>query len=211
MKSHSSYFKSQIGFTLIEVAISITLVALIATILYGAFSLSHRAVEKTEARSEESATARSMDELLTGYIRSAYPYRCSVQNPSVSFDGDESKVEFVSALSLGMGGRGMAKVRIAWDGTADEGGKLTLAEKTPAFAECGGGEGFTNSVVLGQEVRHFRIDYADPQGEEDAWVERWDGTEKRRLPQAVRFSFRDDRGEEIQQVFPIMLSILSPQ
>src|SRR3990167_2147741 len=73
VKSQISNFKSQIGFTLIEVTIAITLLALIAMTLYGAFYLGHRAVEKSQARSDESQKIRSREDLLAGYIRSAYP------------------------------------------------------------------------------------------------------------------------------------------
>src|SRR3972149_3660134 len=105
-EAHDRSPKSKIenGFTLIEVTIAITLLALIAMTLYGAFYLGHRAVEKSQARSDESQKIRSREDLLAGYIRSAYPVRFSRQTPEIYFSGQENRLEFVSALSSGRRG-----------------------------------------------------------------------------------------------------------
>ena len=109
------------GFTLIEVVLALSIFAIMGAILYGAFSLSHRAVEKSQASFERNQKLRSFTDLLGSYIRSAYPYRQSAQDTTVFFDGQEDQLTFVSSLSLAMGGRGMSKIRIAWEGT--EGGR----------------------------------------------------------------------------------------
>lgn len=203
--------KIQKGFTLIEVTIAMTLLALMVMILYGAFYLSHRAVEKAQARSEESQRVRSVGDLLAGYIRSAYPYRFSLQDPAIFFSGAENRLTFVSALSSGMGGRGMSEIIISWDGEGEGAGLLTLEEEIPVRLEGQeDGAGYRNKVVLNQGVRGFRIDYLDPQSEEERWVEQWDGRERKVLPRAVRMNLRGERGEEINWVFPIMMSVLAP-
>src|SRR3989338_2804587 len=116
MKIQNPKSKIENGFTLIEVTIAITLLALIAMTLYGAFYLGHRAVEKSQARSDESQKIRSREDLLAGYIRSAYPFRLSRDAPSLFFSREEDRLSFVSALSLGMGGRGISEVTISWEG-----------------------------------------------------------------------------------------------
>lgn len=205
MRPPIAAYKSQTGFTLIEMSVAITLLALITTILYGAFYLGSRAVEKTQARSEQSQRLRSADDLLAAYIRSAYPYRPSLQDPSIFFSGEQGRLAFVSALSSGMGGRGMSAITISW-GEAGE-GLVTLEEAIPV--RPGEEAGYKNRLVLFQGVREFRIDYLDPQGAEERWVERWDGKEKKTLPRAVRLT-RRERGEEVRWVFPIMMSVLKP-
>jgi hypothetical protein len=180
-------------------------------ILYGAFYLGHRSVEKAQARSEQSQQLRFVGDLLAGYIRSTYPYRPSLQDPAIFFSGMESQLTFVSALSSGMGGRGMSEIRISWEEEGDGAGLLTLEEQIPLRLEGQGeGAGYRNRVVLGQGVRTFRMDYLDSQSEAERWVEQWDGREKRALPRAVRFNLRGDRGEGIHWVFPIMMSVLAP-
>ena len=42
------------GFTLIEVVLALSIFALIGAVLYGAFSLSHSAVEKSQASYEDN-------------------------------------------------------------------------------------------------------------------------------------------------------------
>ena len=205
MKSQNPKSKIQSGFTLIEVILAITLLSLVTMILYGAFYVGQRAVEKSEARTRESQRLRAGGELLAAYIRSAYPYRSSLKDPAIFFSGEESRLEFISALSSGMGGRGMAKVIVQ---EAD--GILTLEEEIPARLNGQGGEGYRNSVVLSQGVTGFRIDYLDPRSEEERWIEQWDGKEQKALPRAVRLSHRGQRGEEIQWVFPIMMRVLAP-
>ena len=209
MKFPIPNYKSEFGFTLIEVAIAITLLALMTTILYGAFYLGHRAVEKWQLHSEESERLRSVGDFLGGYIRSAYPYRLTPRDPAIFFSGEETHLTFVSALSLGMGSRGMAKVSLSWD--AEGAGFLILEEEIPIRVESDGdGAGYRNSLVLRQGVSDLRVDYLDSKSKEERWVGEWDGEEKKALPRAVRINFRGDRGEEIYWVFPIMMSVLAP-
>jgi general secretion pathway protein J len=203
--------KSQMGFTLIELTIAMTLLALMTVILYGAFYLGQRAIEKAQVRNEESQRLRSVEEILAGYIRSAYPYRATLKDPTIFFSGEENRLTFVSAQSLGMGGRGMAEVSISWNGEGDGTGQLKLEEQIPVrLEEESVGEGYRSGVVLGEAVTAFHMDYLDPQSEEERWVHQWDGREKKSLPRAVRLSQRGKRGEEIRWVFPVMMTVLAP-
>lgn len=198
------------GFTLIEVTIAMTLVVFIAMILYGAFYIGQKAVERGRERTESSQRLRSIGEIFAGYIRSAYPYRSSPQNPSILFSGEQTSLSFVSALSSGLGGRGLAEITISWEGEGDGEGKLTLEEQMPVRPEGQESGGYKNTVVLGEHVRAFRIEYLDPQSEDQPWVDQWDGTEKRILPRAIRLTQRGEKGQEVQRVFPIMMSVLAP-
>lgn len=210
MKIQNSKSKIQNGFTLIEVTIAITLTVLIVVTLYGAFYLSHRAVVKSQRRSEESQRLRSAGDLLASYIRSAYPYRPSREAPAIFFSGQGERLTFVSALSSGMGGRGMAEITISWEDEGDGAGHLALEETAPLrLGGQGEGSGYGNSVVLAEGVRELQIEYLDPQSEEEHWVDQWDGTEKRILPRAVRLRYLEQNGAEIRLLFPIMMSVLA--
>ena len=203
--------KFQDGFTLIEVTLAITLLALMVVMLYGSFYLGERAVDKAQARSEQSQKLRAVEDFLAGYIRSAYPYRTSLRDPSVYFSGAESRIEFVSSLSTGLGGRGMSKVRISSEITGDRAGILTLEEEMPVrLGDQASAAGYSNSVVLAEGIGGFRLDYLDSQSEEERWVAQWDGRERKALPRAVRLTYQGEKGEEVQRVFPIMMSVLTP-
>jgi general secretion pathway protein J len=201
------------GFTLIEVVLALSIFALIGAVLYGAFSLSHSAVEKSQASFEGNQKLRSFTELLGSYIRSAYPYRQSAQDTTVFFDGQEDQLTFVSSISLAMGGRGMSKIRIAWE-RADEGeGPIQLEEEVPVRFNVSeddhGTGGLRNDVIIQERVKELRFAYLDPKSEEEIWEERWDGREKLALPRAVRLSYRNHDGKEIRWVFPVMINVLA--
>lgn len=211
MRTRNPKLKIRNGFTLIEVTIAITLLALIAATLYGAFYLGQRAMVKSQIRSEESQRLRSAGDFLAGYIRSAYPYRFSRADASIFFSGQEDSLTFVSALSSGMGGRGMSEIAISWQSGEDGTGLLALEEKIPVrLGSEGENGGYRNSVLLGRGIREFSIHYLDLQGEDENWVDQWDGGERKALPRAVRLKYQGDNGEEVQWIFPIMMSVLAP-
>jgi prepilin-type N-terminal cleavage/methylation domain-containing protein len=209
MTNRSSTISRQVGFTLIEVMLALTLFALLGTILYGAISLGHRAVEKTEASFEKNQKLRSAVDLLGTYIRSSYPYRLSPQDPTLFYSGEETELSFVSAVSLTMGGRGLAKIHLSWDGQDDGTGVLQVEEQVPMRVSDDSG-GYTNSIVLTDQIAGFRLTYLDPQNEKQDWVERWDPAERKTLPRAVRLNFRVRGDREVEWVFPIMMNVLAP-
>jgi len=199
------------GFTLIEVVLALTIFALMGGILYGAFSLGHSAVEKSQANSTRNQKLRSIADLLGSYVRSAFPYRESPQEQTAFFEGDSESLTFVSAYSQGMGGRGMAKIQITKN--EDEKGRATvkLQETAPVRINSeAAAAGQTHGIVLHDDVREFRLAYLDPQAEEEIWEERWDASERRMLPRAVRFTYQDARGKEVRWIFPVMMSVLAP-
>jgi prepilin-type N-terminal cleavage/methylation domain-containing protein len=199
------------GFTLIEVVLALTIFALMSAVLYGAYSLSHSAVEKSQVNSTRNQKQRSISDLLGSYMRSAFPYRESPQEQTIFFEGNAENLTFVSAYSQGMGGRGMAKIQITKDEGENGRASVKLAETAPVRinSESGGG-GQTYSLVLQDNVKEFRLAYLDPQAEEESWEDHWDGKERRLLPRAVRFTYQDERGKEVRWVFPIMMTVLAP-
>ena len=204
--------QNSLGFTLIEVVLALSIFALIGAVLYGAFSLSHSAVAKSQASFEGNQKLRSFTDLLGSYIRSAYPYRQSAQDTTVFFDGQEDQLTFVSSISLAMGGRGMSKIRVAWEPAEEGEGPIQLEEEVPVRFKLSGDNdpgGLRNDVVIRERVKDLRFAYLDTKSEDERWEERWDGREKLALPRAVRVSYRNHDGKEIRWVFPLMISVLA--
>jgi prepilin-type N-terminal cleavage/methylation domain-containing protein len=211
MSRRHSLARSEHGFTLLEVILALTIFALMGGILFGAFSLGQKAVERSEVHFERNQRMRSFDDLIGGYIRSSHAYRTSPQDAAVYYNGGDDKLSFVSSYSLAMGGRGMALVQLSWTGSERGEGVITLEEQVPvrfneedASAELGQ----RSSVVIAEGVRGFQLAYLDSQSADEQWEERWDATEKRTLPRAVRLSYRSASGQEIRRVFPIMVAVL---
>jgi Type II secretion system (T2SS), protein J len=198
---------------LIEVMLAMTIFALISTLLYGAFSLGHSAVEKSQRSFENNQKLRTVDELLGSYIRSAYPYRASPQDAAILFAGEEAELTFVSSFSRAMGGRGMAKVHLFWQGDEKRTGLLRLEEEMPVrVANEGDNEapqGVSNGVVIREGIKELRITYLDPQSDEEKWEERWDAKERNTLPRAIRLHYLTKEGREVEWVFPVMMSLLA--
>jgi len=208
----SRHPQNSLGFTLIEVVLALSIFALIGAVLYGAFSLSHSAVAKSQASFEDNQKLRSFTDLLGSYIRSAYPYRQSVQDTTVFFDGQEDQLTFVSSISLAMGGRGMSKIHVAWEPAEEGEGPIQLEEEVPVrfnLSEDRDPGGLRNDVIIRERVKDFRFAYLDPKSEDERWEERWDGREKLALPRAIRVSYRNHDGKEILWVFPLMISVLA--
>lgn len=211
MTFRTGIFNKTSGFTLLEVMLALTLFALLGTILYGAIALGHGAVGKSERSFEKNQELRSTVDLVGGYIRSSYPYRMSQQDPTFFYQAEETELSFISSFSLAMGGRGMAKIRLFWEGQNGEEGVLKLEEQIPVrLADENGGGGYTHSVVIRDRVSAFRLAYLDTKTEQEEWVEKWDTAEHKTLPRAVRVNFRTPREGEVEWVFPVMMSVLAP-
>jgi len=199
------------GFTLIEVVLAITIFALMGGVLYGAFSLGHTAVEKSEKSFDRSQKIRSVGDLLATYIRSGYPYHESIQDQTIFFEGERESLTFVSAYSHAMGGRGMATIAIEKEETDNGRASFRLTETAPVRVGAEGSAGGQRySLVIEEGVRDFQLAYLDADGDKENWEELWDGMERHRLPRAVRLSFIKANGEEVRWVFPFMLAVLSP-
>jgi prepilin-type N-terminal cleavage/methylation domain-containing protein len=210
MKSQTARFHSELGFTLIEVVLALSIFALIGTILYGAFSLVQGAVTKSQVSFEKNQKLRSFGDLLASYIRSSYPYRASAQDQTIFYQGEEGSLTFVSSFSLAMGGRGMAKIHIYREGEASKDGILKLEEESPVRIDDAEEEdGQRNSVALQEGVGSLHISYLDPQSEDEKWEESWDGQERRMLPRAVRLTYRTQDGKESRWIFPVMMDVLA--
>lgn len=210
MSQQTSVLSAQRGFTLVEVILALTLFALLGTILYGAIALSHGAVEKSQVSSEKSQKLRSAVDLLGSYIRSSYPYRASQQDPSIFYTGEEAELSFVSAFSLTMGGRGMAKIHLFYETENGNDGVLKLEEQVPMrLGDESAAGGYKNEVVLREGISELRLGYLDPKSENGDWVDKWDGNERKALPRAVRLNFRDGE-REVEWVFPVMMTVMAP-
>ncbi|MBM4264490.1 MAG: prepilin-type N-terminal cleavage/methylation domain-containing protein [Deltaproteobacteria bacterium] len=174
----SQKLASRTGFTLIEVMLALSLFALLGVVLYAAMSLGQGAAKKTEAVFEKNQHLRSVMDLLGSYIRSSYPLRPAPQDASIYYQGEEKELSFISAYSVAMGGRGMAKINLRFDREGEgPGGALTLEEELPANADGGAGA-YRNSFTLREGVSDFRLAYLDPQLDKEDWAEKWDGKEK---------------------------------
>lgn len=235
--SWSGAAKDQRGFTLIEVMLAFTLLALMLLILYSSFALSSRAEERVGVRIDANEKIRTVEGLLAGYIRSAYPYRQAAGQAGIVFAGEAEKLNFISAVSVLSGERGLANITISFESDEQGNGVLKLQEALPVRLgggqdeeggegqdgvtvsrglqsvdsplEGAGGESITNEVVLADKLTRVQISYLEVTEDTEEWLSEWDGTAKQQLPRAVRIILEAKGVEPAEWVFPIMVRLLT--
>ena len=190
--------KAQRGFTLMELMISITLVAAIATGMLmamrgGLLSLSH-----TQTRLDENRRALGVQRILSLQLGGAIPARtgCAGQLSPFAFRGTASALQMVSTYSIAEGSRGSPHI-VEYQVLPDEGATLKLVVYERLYAGPASTAGFcSESVALQGSPQPFvaasRLAYCrfsyfqmnpDTQFRGGGWVGAWNDPN---MPSAVR-------------------------
>ncbi len=174
---------SEAGFTLLELLVSLTILAMIVAAVFGTFHVAARSYEKADEIIEATQDQVYGWEQLARQIRSAYPYK-GKKSPT-SFKGEEDSVEFVSAYSLRWGGRrGLFRVRYEVRESEDETYDLMVYEEQLLDADQLDEDVDEDDyealfTVKTMPVFHyFKSDAAKESEEEGDWEDSWDEDEK---------------------------------
>ena len=192
--------KSGSGFTLIEVLVALSIMAIILTTLFQAFRSTMTAIEIVDRETEVYRMARISLELMADDIRSSY-FR--EDDPGTGFFGSaeqeagpSNSLEFTAfvAQPVLQGREAILRSTVAYHLLRDE---EEDQDEDPVFylmRETAGG-GFVERVDIAERV--VRLAFRFFQGEE--WQDTWDTSETKRLPRAVSVSvvFLDDVGREL--------------
>lgn len=176
------------GFTLLEVVLAMTLLALVVAICYGAFHLGIRAVEKGEVAVVTTQRLRVASDVIIRQIKSAVPYAVRNEDDDVYpyFEGSTTSMRFVTASGMQSGGSlAVVEYRLEQDPT-----RLVMQEGV-AFSPDGLGRGKLGlseerSVVLLDGFRTVTFEYMLNDGADTEWRRSWDGHVEEMLPAAVR-------------------------
>jgi general secretion pathway protein J len=176
--------RAHAGLTLIELVIAVALLAVIATLGYGALVQSLRAQERTALSvSALRATVRTMANLEREFeSASAREIRTRSGLAVGAFLAAPGYVEFTTA-TLAPNGDGIANghlVRVRYD---DEAGQL-LRRHWRVLDRAGDTEAVDSTPAL-EGVAGLRLRYMDDTG---AWVEKWPNGAERSLPRAVEMT-----------------------
>lgn len=189
---------SESGFTLIEILISITIVALVLATVYGVFSGVSAAKNRLDQDSETYHKARVIFERFGKELHGAY---LSKANKDSIFKGAKTETDnftfelsTTSASPLSSTGTGFALVSytVTEDSEADDGSKVILRSEKPLLSK----EETNNSRLMrlapGIEFFNMRF-YAD-----GSWNDSWDSTSSG-LPEMVEIELKikDATGNEI--------------
>jgi general secretion pathway protein J len=168
------------GFTLLEVLIAFTIMAMIMGILVGVMRLGVRSWEKGQERVEEYQHLRVFMEQMIEDIRSAYQ---ADSEKVTSFVGESDRITFQTATT-GLTPRsnlfGIRRVSYY----VDSRGWLVMEENFPFDEEAEAGE----AVRLYGGVDRIGFRYYRVKGELREWVSDWDSKDSRGLPLAVEIT-----------------------
>lgn len=176
------------GFTMIEVMISITLLALIAGICYAAFHLGIRAVGKGEMAVVTAQRLRAATDVMIRQVKSAVATPAMIDGDTYPyFYGKVDSMSFVTeAGQLGGGGRARVTYTIA-------DGQLRLEESAYFDAETLGGErpetDEARAAVILDGFRKASFEFYDGSDSLDCpsnWCASWNPLEAETIPAAVR-------------------------
>ena len=177
------------GFTLLEVVIALTALALVTVICYGAFYLGIRAVERGEVAVVATQRLRVATDVIIRQIKSTVPYKARNRDDEeyVFFMGTASSMAFITAAGL-EGGGGLTRVVYQ---VIDDPPRLVMSE-SPFFSSRALGrepvdQPGLHSAVLLDDFRSLKFEYLFYEGVEPEWRSEWNGhDEEDMLPVAVR-------------------------
>ena len=184
------------GFTLLELIISLTLMSAVIVGVYATLSLGTDASERGEARSIENQRVRAALSLIARQLKSAYPLLLQTEgDTSVYFFGESDELHFIASSNRPEIG-GLEKVSYF---IREEDGRRSLwmrvsAPILPADLVEDREGGLLQEAEVLPDIDELVWEYFGSQQTEKEWQNHWSGKEMRKLPQAIRLSWRTQVG-----------------
>jgi len=173
--------RSEGGFTLVEVLLAVSLVAMMATLVFGSLYVTTSAIDAARANSANEQIVRSTlrvmtDELSVGVGSSTGPWM------GLNGQQDGQPADLVAFLTMGQF-RGMESskdtemVRIVY---TREGDRLLRFVRRNLYGLT---DESIEQVELATRVKGFNVRYYD--GKSNLWVDEWDGRGRSGTPNAL--------------------------
>ncbi len=170
------------GFTLLELLISITMLALIAGIMGWTLKAAHRTLDKGERKISYLEREKISFSLIESQILSLFRYQYDDDGQKkLFFSGSKDNLMFTSNFSLWRGARG--NTFVTYEIQSNEGDKsfLKITEQTIGLQE-------KNETILLNECNNISFEYFLKNAvEEGKWVTSWPEDEKG-LPDKIKIS-----------------------
>lgn len=202
---HYSNSKSTRGFTLIEVLVSMTLMAMVAAVVLSALRSGLAIWDKGTNHVDALRRSRVVLDVLNDQIRGALPLTYSIKIGErviapPAFEGGPTELRLVSRTSFKDGPDNIPRwVDVRWSS-----GKLTVEERrilppdnTPDSAVL-----WQDTVLSGQSCSFDFLPYAQP-NRPATWLPEWRYPANPNLPRAVRLICTMQTNDRVQLVIPL--------
>ena len=195
------------GFTLIELVLALTIVAVMLTILFGGLRVSLRAWQRGEERAETLQHARSETQLLEQALSGIYPFRGKLEKDSaeviIFFRGEARRLSFVTVSPPVPFPAPIAFTAVTLSMDAGRSPGLAIREKVlPNFSPF---EEVTPTLV-DPTITAVRFRYLRD-ADAGSWEESWDAGEERTLPQAVEVTLTATINGRVLEQSPLTVPI----
>ena len=186
------------GFTLLELMIALTLLALLSAVLFGSLRLAGRSTGTGEAKAEAASSMRLAEEFLRTNLEAQHPLRMrKMLEWPLLFRGTRDELRYASELPARVAGGGIWYYRLAIR-SEDPRSPLVLervvpdlsADALPEFTEA-------DRSVLALGIGELMLGYygRDPDslpGVPPTWRDRWDDAQQ--LPLVIRIDVKPRDG-----------------
>jgi general secretion pathway protein J len=207
------------GFTLVELVIAMTLMALIGVGLSGVLVIGARSASSAERKTEQARRYRVATELIVRQLRSTAALRLPEDENEergegqdvAYFVGESERLSFITAAPQTPENSGLAVVDL-WV----EDGQLMMSE-SPYFLLASEGkigaefEDLTFAATLLYDVESISFEYQGSDVERDTWADSWDASEEDALPAGVKIEIKPsiDGGPYWYHEVPVFVATLN--
>ncbi len=203
----------QAGFTLVELVIATTVLAMLSLALYGVVAVGARAASAAERRTEQARRMRLASGLVVRQLHSAVALHAPDEDGKLQpfFEGEPDRIVFVSAQPQAPDASGLAVVEYWLDDDqlrmTERPYYLVLAEDTDDLA-------FEREVLqttLLYDVRRVEFSYRRSDFDSESWEEQWSASETDQLPAVVRIRVEPKvaDGPSWEQEVPIFAAVFN--
>jgi prepilin-type N-terminal cleavage/methylation domain-containing protein len=224
---------AQAGFTLLEVLVAVTLVAVMAVGLWAVFRISIRSWSRGTEFMDGNQRHRSILNLVRKQLASTYglvvpPNLRTGMTPTASsslgmgslvFSGTENSLLFISLNSLQFQ-ESPGLTMVSYEVSRNSGENYSLVEKEGRYLgqmpEDESAMGGSKAIPIFENLTSCLFEYFDPGDTQNQakWVREWDGQKLARLPLAISMTMvsRDPNGNNLNRhmVVPIKAEPFNP-